>query len=77
VRSENYFDERVSRLLILAEAAQEASARTPDPDLMATYARIADHWLKLASMAVGIGGLSRHLPVAHNGHDSQPDNRAN
>jgi hypothetical protein len=72
---EAYFEERVSRLLNLAEAAQDAAERTPNDSLRATYARIAEHWLKLAHMAVGLGGLPEsHVP---GDADDLHENRAN
>lgn len=50
----DYYEERVTRYLELAEAAQEAAGRAASLALQETYAQLANQWVHLAGMAYGM-----------------------
>lgn len=59
MQTEDVYEERITRFLELAEAAQVAAERASTIVLKTTYAKLASQWVDLAQMA------ARTIKLAH------------
>ncbi|HEY3778982.1 MAG TPA: hypothetical protein VGL35_13090 [Rhizomicrobium sp.] len=58
---EDEYDERITRLLALANSAQDAADRAMSVELRETYLRLAGQWADLATMAEKISTTLPHV----------------
>lgn len=65
MQTEDVYEERITRFLELAEAAQSAAERATSIMLKVTYAKLASQWVELAQMAAKAIVNTHELNAAH------------